>query len=419
MIKTEEFIQRRSKLFNNIDNESVLILFSGYPIICGPDEYYDFVVDNNFYYLTNINQDNSVYIAYKNDDIITEYLFIETSDKLTEKWTGKKLSCDECRELSGINNVMNKNNLHSFINSLFNKEQHMYGYFNKVYLDYTNYDKKDFSLKDFVSSLSKNYNLNTYQDISSKIYELRSVKSVAEIEEFKKAIAKTDIGLKEILKKLKPGLHEYNLSNLFLYKIREIDNSNLSFPTIAASGKNATILHYPNPNGIIKDGDLILFDLGSKNNGYCADISRTYPINGKFSDLQRLIYSIVLDCNKLIIDTAKPGLTIKDLQNTAKKYLARRCLEANLIDKLEDIDKVYYHGVSHSIGLDTHDPYDYEKPLERGNIISDEPGLYFENLNIGVRIEDDLLITDDGCYCLSGNIIKEINDIEKAMLLRE
>ena len=148
---------------------------------------------------------------------------------------------------------------------------------------------------------------------------------------------------------------------------------------------------------------------------YCADISRTYPVNGKFNDLQRKIYEIVLGCNKLIIKLVKPGITIAELQQAAINYLASKCVEAKLIEKESDISKYYFHNISHHIGLDTHDPSFRNLPLEEGNIISDEPGLYFKELGIGIRIEDDILVTSDGSYNLSGKIIKEINDIERFM----
>ena len=248
------------------------------------------------------------------------------------------------------------------------------------------------------------------------------VKSEAEIEEFKKAIYKTDLGLKAIIKKIKPGLKEYQLKSLFYYTIQDFDNSELSFPTIVSSGVNATCLHYEEAKDEIKNNDLVLFDLGSRNNTYCADISRTYPANGKFTPLQKTIYEIVLNCNKMVIENAKEGVTIKELNNMVIEFLATNCLKAGLINNKEEIEKYYFHSISHHIGLDTHDPVSsndkslkrVEIPLKEGNIISDEPGLYFKELGIGVRIEDDLLITKDGCINLSKDIIKEVEDIEKA-----
>ena len=243
------------------------------------------------------------------------------------------------------------------------------------------------------------------------------VKSAGEIEEFKEAISKTNIGLQKIMKNLKGGIYEYQLSSLFYYTIQDYDYSELSFPTICASGVNATCLHYMTPLSKIDEKDLILFDLGSQNNFYCADISRTYPISGKFNPLQKTIYTIVLECNKLIIKSIKPGITIAELQQIAINFMAKECVKAGLMKEESEISKYYFHNISHHIGLDTHDPSLRELPLVPGNIISDEPGLYFKELGIGVRIEDDILVTEDGSYNLSGQIIKEVADIEKAIAL--
>jgi Xaa-Pro aminopeptidase len=162
--------------------------------------------------------------------------------------------------------------------------------------------------------------------------------------------------------------------------------------------------------------DLILLDLGAQNNMYHADISRTYPISGKFTDLQKKIYTIVLECNKHIISLIKPGVSIKYLQEETISFLAKHCKIQGLINDEKEISSYYYHGVSHHIGLDTHDPYPrYKGELVPGMIISCEPGLYFEDLGIGVRIEDDILVTEEGNENLSKDIIKEIEDIENFM----
>ena len=288
---------------------------------------------------------------------------------------------------------------------------------NHLYLDLEKENKigDDLETKDIANGLSLNYDNLEVIDVYEKIIRLRMIKSQGEIEEFKEAISKTNIGLQNIMKNIKPGLYEYQLSSLFYYTIQDYDYSELSFPTIAAGGVNATCLHYPTPISKLNDNELCLFDLGAQNNMYCADISRTYPVNGKFNDLQRKIYEIVLGCNKLIIKLVKPGITIAELQQAAINYLASKCVEAKLIEKESDISKYYFHNISHHIGLDTHDPSFRNLPLEEGNVISDEPGLYFKELGTGIRIEDDILVTSDGSYNLSGKIIKEINDIERFM----
>ena len=244
------------------------------------------------------------------------------------------------------------------------------------------------------------------------------VKSPAEVNEIQEAINKTNMGLKAILKKIRPGLYEYQLSSLFYYTIQDYDHSELSFPTICASGENATTLHYPFANSLIKDNDLVLFDLGSQNNFYCGDISRTYPASGAFTEQQKEIYKVVLNCNKEIIKAIKPGVTLKELNALASEILAKGLLNLGIIQNESEIKKYYFHSIGHHLGLDTHDPSDRDLPLVPGNVITDEPGVYIKELGIGIRIEDDILVTEDGSYNLSNSIIKEVNDIEKALKFR-
>lgn len=417
MIQVQEIIERREKLYEFMKDNSALILYAGVAKKKSADETYDFCVNRNFYYLTGIKQEGSIFFVAKQDGIIKEYLFISEYDELKEKWTGKRITVDEARDASGIDNVLYLNAFESELDLILKKKDSAFERISTIYFDLEPENIIDGfkTVEETKEIIRMNYPWLEAEDIYSKIVSLRMVKSKDEVAELKEAINKTSIGLKNILKKIRPGLYEFQLSSLFYYTIQDYDFSELSFPTICASGVNATCLHYPTPVAKIKDGDLVLFDLGSQNNFYCGDISRTYPANGKFSQLQRTIYSIVLECNKLIIDTIKPGITIKELNDIATNFMAKECVKAGLIENESEIRKYYFHSIGHHLGLDTHDPADRNLPLVPGNVITDEPGLYFKELGIGVRIEDDVLVTEDGSYCLSGSIIKEIDDIEKAL----
>lgn len=419
MIKVKEFIERREKLYSKLEDNSLLILYAGTPFKRSADSEHTFVVNRNFYYLTNIQQEESVLVVLKSEGLIKEYLFINEYDEVKEKWTGRRLTSDEARNLSGIQNVLYLGTYAPQLQSLLNGKN-AFSKVEKVYMDLENELKigPDTTTRNFKESLSFEYPQLEFFDVYEQIIRLRMVKSPAEIDEFKEAISKTNIGLLKIIKNLKPGLYEYQVSSLFYYTIQDYDYSELSFPTICASGVNATCLHYPTPVAKINDGDLLLLDLGAQNNLYCADISRTYPANGKFTDLQKKIYTIVLECNKLVAKSVKPGITIRDLQEITVNFLTKECLKAKLIEQPEDIKKYYFHNISHHIGLDTHDPSLRDLPLEPGNVISDEPGLYFKELGIGVRIEDDILVTEEGSYNLSNQIIKEVKDIESAFAFK-
>ena len=209
-------------------------------------------------------------------------------------------------------------------------------------------------------------------------------------------------------------MYEYQLESYFDQAIKYNGATSYAFATIAASGENSCCLHYQDNNSFANDGDLILFDLGCSLNCYCSDISRTYPINGKFTERQKQIYNIVLEGQKLVFDNAKPGVTTRELNQILVKFYAKKLKEIGLIKNgtPDEVSKYYYHAVSHHIGLDCHDLCDYT-PLKPGSIISNEPGLYIKEEKIGIRIEDDILITENGAEWLSPQILKDPNEIEK------
>ena len=188
-----------------------------------------------------------------------------------------------------------------------------------------------------------------------------------------------------------------------------------AFDPIVASGENATILHYVENQEVVKEGDLVLFDIGADYEHYCGDISRTFPVSRKFSPRQKILYNIVLKAQEEVIKAIKPGLHFSKLNEIAKNSLAEGCMEIGLIKEKEELSNYYYHGVSHYLGLDTHDIGNRNRVLEPGMVITVEPGLYIEEESIGIRIEDDILVTENGCDILSKDIPKTIEEIERIM----
>ena len=415
-----ELESRRKKVFDQMKDNSVAILFSGVSKIASEDEYLPFTVNKNFFYLTGIKQEHSALILIKGIGERRTYLFIDPYSELKEKWTGKRLTTDNAMAISDIKTIYTTDNFETMLNLALTNEANQYGDIDCVYLDLSSPEQK---LKDgfFMNDLEVKLKLD-YQkeivDIYPLMRDLRMVKSSVEIENIIKAIEKTNNGISYLISKLNPGMVEHEIADEFEMYGRAHDRAPLAFSTIIAGGKNATCLHYPTQDDVIKDNDLILFDLGYSYNGYSADISRTFPVNGKFDELQRNIYEAVLSCNKSVIAMARPGLKIKDLQEHATEFLRNECIRRGLMDSNDDIRNYYYHNVSHHLGLDTHDISDREKPLENGNIITVEPGLYFAKFGIGVRIEDDVLITLDGSVVLSKNIVKEVDEIERLMIRR-
>ena len=416
MIPFSEYQSRRKALFSKMADNSFAIIFSGYPKKCSADEAYPFEVNRNFYYLTGIDQEDSILLLYKVEGEEREYLLISPFDPVKEKWYGKKLTTDEAGTISGIRNVLLNTSLNTHIDSALTGSYSDFGAIKTVYLDLEKENKvaEQVYIEDFKKTLEDGYPGIEILDIYGDIVALRMVKSPNEIEELRSAIEATRLGIVAAMAKIAPGKKEYEIADEFHHVINDVSGyQGTAFPTILASGVHTTCLHYPTPHDTIGKGVMVLMDLGSRNNYYCADVSRTVPASGKFSDLQRTIYSIVLACNKAVANYAKPGLTIKDLQAFTVEFLASECLEKGLIKTKEEIRDYYFHGVSHHIGLDTHDPGSRETPLQAGNVISDEPGLYFKDLGIGVRIEDDLLITEHGAEVLTSSIMKEVEEIER------
>ncbi|MGI6644403.1 MAG: aminopeptidase P family protein [Bacilli bacterium] len=404
--------QRRKKVFETIEDHSIVVLFSGEHVLATSDEKYPFIVNKNFYYLTGINRPEVALILVKIDQEVYEYFFIEEYMEIREKWTGKMLRAEEVREISGINNVLFTSLLKSKISELIISKS-AYGFVNNVYVDknhkFLRYEETHDQFIDFIKETG--HKEIKIHDIYPIIVRMRMKKDKHEIDLIKKSISLTNLALRGVLEGIHPGLHEYQLRAIFEYVVRA-KNGDIAFDTIVASGKNATILHHVDLDHRMRDGQLVLMDVGASIGQYKADISRTYPVNGIFNPFQRQIYEIVLATNKAVIDFIRPGRTIAEIQAYTKQYLTTKLLEEELLSEGEAIEKYYYHNISHHLGLDTHDAFIDNLPLEEGNVITVEPGLYFEKHGIGVRIEDDILVTKTGAENLSKQIPKEIEEIE-------
>lgn len=405
------FINNRKKLYEKIKDNSIIILFSGTAPYRSADQKYKFTPNRNFYYLTGLDRENFTLIISKKNNQYFEEIFIEKNDPILEKWIGKKMGVEEVKEKSGIAKVSYIDNFNERLNKIL-----LVDYYEYLYLDL---EKREYTTDtlaiSYSKSISSNYPYLKIENIYYLLSNLRMIKYDDEIENIKKAINYTKEGIKALMENSKPGLYEYQLESYFDFTIKNLGCMEKSFKTIAASGKNATILHYEDNNNVINDNELILFDLGCEYEYYCSDISRTFPSNGKFSDRQKEIYNIVLKAEMETIKYVKPGLTLKQLNEFTKKILIEECKKIGLIKEDNEINKYYYHSVSHFLGLDTHDVGDYNRKLEPGMVITIEPGLYIEEEKIGIRIEDDILITKDGCINLSEDIIRTVDEIEAFM----
>ena len=413
----EAYIDRRKKLMENKQGPCLICIFSGSAPMKSLDASYPFYVDRNFYYLTGIDRENMILLLRK-DQIgnVTETLFIEPYDEVLAKWVGGRMKADEAKEISRIANISDVTNFTGILNSIIESSRGL-GKMH-VYLDLWRHreDQPDTQAHTLASRLQQRYPAVAIEDVFGDMVAMRIIKSDEEIALMRKAQETTCNAILAMLKHAKPEMNESELEGAFDFSLKQQCVKEHAFTSIVAGGGRATTLHYDNNDQIVHDGELVLIDLGSAEGHYCADISRTFPINGKFTDRQRQIYNAVLDAQRIVMANAKPGVTTGELNQMVIDYYESRLDDLGLRKDGKCVRDYYYHGVSHSLGLDTHDiSHGRNMPLQPGMVITVEPGLYIEEEGIGVRIENDVLITENGIVDLSAEIPRTIEEIEAVM----
>ncbi len=411
-MKRELFTRNRKNLWDMLEENSISVMFAGKAPYKSADEAYAFTPNRNFYYLTGIDRENMILMTVKRNGKVEETLFVEKNDPIMARWVGEKMPEAEAKEISGIESIKFVEEFEETFGSVLDRVK-----IDNLCLDL---ERQQFHMpmntsQSFAKVAVERYPYLRIKNIYHEIAALRLIKSEEEIQLMRAAIDITDKGIQALMKNSKVGMREYELEAYFDFTLRSNGVTDYAFKTIAASGKNATILHYHNNNGELEDGKLVLFDLGAQYKYYNADISRTFPVNGKFTERQKQIYNVVLRAQEAVTAIAGPGVLFSVLNETAKKVLTEGCIELGLIKEASELSKYYFHGVSHYLGLDTHDVGSRDLELKPGMVFTNEPGLYIEEENIGIRIEDDILITEDGCENLSKQIIKTVEEIEDFM----
>lgn len=406
------FKDNRKKVINSLkEDKAMVILFAGKAQHKTCDQFFPFEPNRNFYYMTGIDKPHIIYIAIKNGENIDETLFIERYDELKAKWDGAVIGEEEAKNISSIENIKYLDEFSATFSNLVFRNS-----IETIYLDLENryLDNNKDSFKQ-ANIIKENYPYITIKNIYNDLGYFRLFKTEEEVENLRKAIAITKKGIENIWNNTKPNIMEYELEGCFDYEIKRNGSKDKAFNTILASGSNATVLHYGENNDKINDGELILIDLGATYKYYNADISRTFPANGKFTDRQKQIYNIVLEGQRKVIEAIKPGLPFKRLNEILIEHYEEELTKIGLIKDKSEISKYYYHGVSHYLGLDTHDvsrDLGTDGWLKPGMVITVEPGLYIAEEGIGIRIEDDILVTETDYENLSKDIIKTVEEIE-------
>lgn len=406
-MNADVFVKHRSAILGQMKDNSIMIICPGRK---NDEDIFKqtYNIDRNYYYLCGLFEYENIILLSKVNGNESEMIFINPYDDFKAKWVGAPLSVKEVSNITGIKNI-------KYISAFDNILSRYLENISNVYLDIKSSNINDFlsDREQFANMMKNKYPWIKVLNAKPLFAKARTVKCDEELKEMKNAISITNKGIEAILSNMKES-YEYQIESYFDQAIKYYGANGYAFPTIAASGKNACCLHYGDNNDLAKNGDLILFDLGASANMYCADISRTFPVNGKFTARQKELYNIVLRGQELVFNHARPGITTRELNQILVDYYAEELLKIGLINDPSEVSKYYYHGVSHHIGLDCHDLCEYG-PLKAGCVISNEPGLYIEEEGIGIRIEDDMLITEDGAEWLGPYIIKTVEEIEEFM----
>ncbi len=419
LFSAETFRRRRQHILKTIPEDSVAFVVSADELPRNGDQAFPYRQSSDLFYLTGISQEQTILAlcpAHPKDKF-TEVLFLRRSSKDLEKWEGHKLTKEEAARISGIE-VKNIYWFDEFENYL---PELMY-YANNVYIA-TNgnmkylrfYNDADYR---FIERLHFLYPLHNYRRLSPILVDMRLRKDSEELLMIKYAIELTAKAFDRVLKFVRPGVYEYEVEAEIMHEFIRHGVRTVAYESIIASGANACVLHYINNNGVCKDGDLLLMDFGAEYNNYAADLTRTIPVNGKFSQRQLDVYQAVLDVQRqMISEYIKPGVTINELNDKSRELIAEKLVDLDLIKPEEKQDeskvKEYYpHGLSHFMGLDVHDVGTKDTELEPGMVITVEPGIYIDQEGLGIRLENDVLITAEGCEDLMKDIPLDPRDIE-------
>lgn len=407
------FEENRKRLASMLEENSVAILFAG----CAPykrgDEKYPFSPDRNFYYVTGIEREDCIFMLSKTQTGLIHRLYIPRDNGYLAKWIGANMSEEEAQETSGIADIAFIDGFESDIAEFMfkNNTEHVY-----LDLECRDWKAQPSTALEFADKLKRKFPAVGLIDLYPIFGDLRLIKQDWELERLRVAMDITTKGFLAMMRHAKAGMMEYEIEAEFDYVLKQNGIQQKAFETIAAGGKRGTILHYVQNDQQVQDGEMVLVDAGAQYQWYNGDITRTFPVNGKFSQRQKLVYEIVLEGQKRVMESIRPGVPFSRLNQVLKEYYLEELKKLGLAETMDDVAKYYYHGVSHYLGAETHDIGRYtDRMLQPGMVLTVEPGLYIEEWEIGIRIEDDVLVTGDGFEILTKDMIRTVEDIEAFM----
>lgn len=417
------FSWNRSRFVKEMKANSVAIFNSNDLMPTNADATFPFKQNNDLFYLSGVDQEETSLILFPDHDEekFREILFIKSVDENTVTWEGNKLSKIQATELSGIKSVYWHDEFEKTLGNLLKQAE-------IIYLNSNEHQKAENSVvrrdQRFIKWCKDHFPLHKFERSTAILHQLRSVKSQVEINTIRKACDITKKGFIRALKAIKPGMMEYEIEAEFIYEFIRNGSRGFAYEPIVASGKNSCILHYTLNDKPCYNGDLILLDIGAEYGNYNADMTRCIPVNGKFTERQKSVYEAVLGVMKEAKSMLTAGLLLKDYNKEVGKIIESELLGLGLLNK-SDIDnqneehpaykKYFMHNISHHLGLDVHDVSPPNQPLEPGMVLTVEPGIYIREENLGIRLENDVLITDNKVEDLMEDIPIEIEEIETIM----
>jgi len=417
------FLNNRKNFVRRTKPNSLAVFHANDEFPKNGDQTFSFKQNADFFYLTGIDQEQSILILYPDcpNPLYKEVLFLRQTDEHIAVWEGHKYTKEEAREASGINNIYWLHELDAVLHSIIN-------YADNIYINTNENDRYSYTVpyRDIrmYEQLRQRYPLHKYERSAVILRELRAVKSDIEVELTRKACEITRDAFVRVLKFVKPGVAEYEVEAELTHEFLRQRATGNAYSPIIASGPNANVLHYVDNNQVCKDGDVLLLDFGAEYANYNADMTRSIPVNGRFTKRQREVYDAVLRVMRGAAAMIKSGAVLTEYQDEVGKLMTGELIGLKLLDR-HDVEKqdakmplyrkYFMHGTSHHLGLDVHDFASRYRPFEVGNILTCEPGIYIREEGLGIRLENDILITKDGNIDLMADIPLEAEHIEEIM----
>lgn len=408
------FINNRKRFIKAMQPNSIAIFTSNDEWPMNGDALHKFKQNSDLFWLSGIEQEDSMVILFPDnpDKKFREVLVLVRPNELKEKWDGKRLRADEAKAISGFETVIWLDSVDALLQTWIHLADN-------IYLDTNENDRKASAVRSrdyrFVDEMKSRYPLHNYLRAAKLMKELRAIKTKEEIEVVQQAIDITEVAFRRLLQFIKPGVTEYEIEAEIYHSFLSQRATGPAYGSIIASGDNARTLHYVSNNGVCNDGELILMDFGAEYGNYCADLTRTVPVNGKFTKRQKEVYNACLHLHNYAKGLLKPGITIVDYTDKVGEEATKQFIKIGLLNKSdvknEDAEnrayrKYLYHGISHHLGIDVHDLGTRTAPLQAGMLLTVEPGIYIEEEKMGVRIENNIWITKSGNIDLFKNIPK-------------